>query len=70
MKTFTLRLAPSTFTLGVDEIWPDGDAPENPTVEDVVAQMEKSQMTIDEWNLRPDRVEVQSVDGGYATYRL
>lgn len=23
-------------TLGVDEIWPDGDAPENPTLQDVL----------------------------------
>lgn len=27
-------------TLTVDEIWPDGDAPENPTVEDVARVIE------------------------------
>lgn len=27
--------------LTVGEIWPDGDAPENPTVEDVIAQVKK-----------------------------
>jgi hypothetical protein len=41
---------PATFTitvgdegvLTVDEIWPDGDAPENPTVDDVIAVVRKS----------------------------
>lgn len=28
--------------LTVEEIWPDGDAPANPTVEDVAAQIKKS----------------------------
>jgi hypothetical protein len=69
MKTFTLRLQPATFTLGLAEIWPDGDAPEHPTPHDVVAQMEKTRMSVDEWNLRPDRIEVQSVDGECAVYR-
>jgi hypothetical protein len=29
-------------TLTVDEIWPDGDAPENPTVDDVIAHIKQS----------------------------
>lgn len=28
--------------LTVEEIWPDGDAPEDPTVEDVIAVVKKS----------------------------
>lgn len=27
--------------LTIDEIWPDGDAPENPTVDDVIAVVQK-----------------------------
>jgi len=47
-------------TLSIDEIWPDGDVPENPTAEDV-RQLIKSQASMDEamylirdWNLRCD----------------
>lgn len=69
MRSFTLRVAPSSFTLALDEIWPDGDAPEDPTVEDVVAQMEKTRATPQDWNLLPDRIEVQGIDGSYAVYR-
>lgn len=29
------------FGLGVGDIWPDGDAPENPSIEDVEALIEK-----------------------------
>lgn len=39
-KTFSIRI-PSDFDLTVDEIWPDGDAPENPTPEDVKKVIEK-----------------------------
>lgn len=37
-----------------EEIWPDGDAPENPTVEDVLEQMQKSgskENFMSSWNL-------------------
>lgn len=40
--------------LTVDELWPDGDAPDNPTVSDVRALIDKCgglKRTIDEWNL-------------------
>lgn len=33
-QQFTIRI-PSDFELTVEDIWPDGDAPENPTPEDV-----------------------------------
>lgn len=29
------------FDLSVEEVWPDGDAPENPTAEDVMEQMKR-----------------------------
>jgi hypothetical protein len=38
-KAFTLSITGSV-TLTVEQIWPDGDAPENPTVEDVRARVE------------------------------
>lgn len=42
-------------TLHEDQIWPDGDAPENPTVEDVQELLDDLGMsatcTINEWNL-------------------
>jgi hypothetical protein len=49
--------------LTVDEVWPDGDAPENPTPADVVAAMRRSagsaHATVDQWNLL-DSIEVSS----------
>ena len=48
-------------TLTVDEIWPDGDAPENPTAEDVMGEIRKcgsvSRCVID-WNLDCQGIEV------------
>lgn len=53
-KTFTITVEGS-YTLTVDEIWPDGDAPENPTREDVAAAMKKSchstYQLMRDWNL-------------------
>jgi hypothetical protein len=49
-------------TLGVDEIWVDGDAPENPTAKDVVKLMQDDCCTVtallSEWNF-PTSVHVQ-----------
>lgn len=42
--------------LGVSEIWPDGDAPENPTVDDVIAVIRKNGGVDDvlrNWNMLP-----------------
>ena len=39
------------------DIWPDGDAPENPTVEDVVARVKQStheQGFVRDWNMPID----------------
>lgn len=47
---------------GLEQIWPDGDAPENPTAEDVAAVMRQSggiQTWMMEWNI-PLRVVVDS----------
>ena len=53
------------FTLA--EIWPDGDAPENPTVEDVMAVIKKhgdTSAVLRDWNVYPvllvDGKEVES----------
>lgn len=49
------------WTLDVDEVWPDGDAPEHPTAADVAAQMRLTgsvHSVIDEWMLVPDQIEI------------
>lgn len=38
-KAFTISITGSV-TLTPEQIWPDGDAPENPTVEDARARVE------------------------------
>jgi hypothetical protein len=43
--------------LTVDEIWPDNDAPENPTVDDVlkvIAECGGATQVIQDWNLVDD----------------
>jgi len=52
-KRFTICIDAS-FDLDIDEIWPDGDAPENPTAADVVKLIEQCgniSNFINEWNL-------------------
>lgn len=39
MKTFEVWVEGPTFNLTEEEIWPDGDAPENPTDADVIEAM-------------------------------
>lgn len=39
--TFTFEFS-GAVTLSVDEIWPDGDAPENPTLQDVLKQINET----------------------------
>lgn len=41
MKTFNFRFDIDV-CINADEIWPDGDVPENPTAEDVMAIVKKS----------------------------
>ena len=46
---FTLDFSETFF---VDEIWPDGDAPENPTVDDVRKAIKRTRLY--EWNMEPE----------------
>lgn len=44
-------------SLEVEDIWPDGDAPENPTVDDVVKVIEQcggKMRVIEDWDLDDD----------------
>jgi hypothetical protein len=44
-------------TLDVTELWPDGDAPANSTVQDVIALIKNSggiYRVLDDWNLREE----------------
>jgi hypothetical protein len=54
------------FVLSTDEIWPDGDAPQNPTPKDVIEAMKQSARfkaaLLDDWNLEKD-LHVQVYDG-------
>jgi hypothetical protein len=47
--------------LTIDEVWPDGDAPENPTAQDVIEVMRQTSLRAyviaSEWNLL-DGIEV------------
>lgn len=45
--------------LSVDEAWPDGDAPDNPTAADVINAMQKSgsmSRMLSDWGLDTDRI--------------
>ena len=58
-KTFLVSFSGST-AMTVDEVWPDGDAPDEPTAADVVAVMRTCGPPIrmvDEWSLA-DYLEV------------
>ena len=51
---FTIEV--DSFTeMCIDEIWPDGDAPKNPTAEDVARRIQESCLNagdlLQEWNL-------------------
>lgn len=46
-----------SFRLAIDEVWPNGDAPEKPTPADVVRKMMKEgskTRLLDDWNLGDD----------------
>lgn len=52
--------------LTVDEVWPDGDAPENPTTDDVLKAMLKAgslRRLVNEWMLDIEEVEVSGPGG-------
>lgn len=53
--------------LTVEEIWPDGNAPESPTVDDVLVEVRKAgslYRLASEWNLDLQGVEVNGKDSG------
>lgn len=55
-KTFYIDIA-GYYPLTVEDIWPDGNAPENPTDEDVAVRMREYGdvfTTLRDWNLRPE----------------
>lgn len=64
-KTFEFHISTTKY-LDVDEIWPDGDAPENPTREDVIAVIKQCggpKNVIPDWDLNYDLVlEVDGVE--------
>ena len=62
-QTFNFRIE-ADVDLTLDEIWPDGDAPDNPTVDDVIAIVERTpnlSRMLNDWNLM-DLLEL-SIDG-------
>lgn len=53
------------FFLSIADVWPDGDAPDEPTAEDVARRMRdygNLRHTLREWNLEPDSVDVEGVE--------
>ncbi len=53
MKSFTFEVS-ATFEIDADEIWVDGDGPEDPTLEDVLEEIQKCggpAAVIQDWNL-------------------
>lgn len=53
----------SNFSLSVSEIWPDGDAPENPEVEDVVKVVRADargslRSLVERWDLWPESLRI------------
>lgn len=55
-KTFHFSIE-ADVSLDVDEIWPDKNAPENPTLEDVIAVIRKDggmRAVLEEWGLQND----------------
>lgn len=56
MKPFHVAIE-GVWMLNVGQVWPDGDAPENPTAEDVLEQMRAYgdvRAIIGDWNLVPE----------------
>lgn len=57
--------------LSVSDVWPDGDAPENPTAADVAAVMDRygAWRVINDWCLLPDGFDVIDPAGARARVR-
>lgn len=56
-KTFDFDFY-GAMTLSAKEVWPDGDAPKNPTARDVILKIKAKHVTIgqflDAWKLSPE----------------
>jgi hypothetical protein len=64
MKRFRISIDIES-VLSVEQLWPDGDAPENPTADDVKALIDKCGGIdiIEDWNLADDfDIDVTAVD--------
>jgi len=64
-KTFEICYSGGT-NIKVREVWPDGDAPENPTAEDVMKRMKESCKGVKadllmDWNLAGD-LDISVID--------
>lgn len=69
-QQFLVRVEACFFT-DVDEVWPDGDAPENPTTENVIAVLLRAGSFVDfvrEWTLDSSGILV-TVDGKPVEWR-
>jgi hypothetical protein len=66
-RSFCLEWGGSA-SLTVDEIWPNGDAPADPTRDDVIQAMRNSASSVSQlcrdWNLDIEGVEVDGKDSG------
>ena len=55
LPRYVTVIVDSTFTIRVDDLWPDGDAPEPVTAEDVAALMHRSSLyaaaMLTDWNM-------------------
>lgn len=59
-RVFTISVE-ADYDLSVSEIWPDGDAPDDPTAEDVAAVMEScgtKRRVLHDWNIDDHNVTV------------
>lgn len=71
--TVTLTLEQSD-DLDQHDVWPDGDMPESPNVEDVIAQMAQSGSVANvlrDWNLTPESIHIYltaTADNGEVLY--
>lgn len=54
-KRFTIEVTYGG-DLDASEIWPDGDGPENPTIDDVIAELKKfsPRTIVNDWGLEVD----------------
>lgn len=76
MTTFHFEWG-GTADLTIDQVWPDGDAPENPTTDDVIAALRKDadsdaqfRWLADRWNFDMQDIEVDGPGGHRSLARV